>query len=51
MIYYECNKIMIRNMVESDAIAFVAEYEGKNCEPYRECKNDDDLVLYLSKKL
>ena len=26
-------------------------YQDKICEPYGECKNDDDLVLYLSKKL
>lgn len=26
-------------------------YNDKICNPYEECKNDDDLVLYLSKKL
>lgn len=26
-------------------------YQDKICAPYEECKNDDDLVLYLSKKL
>lgn len=26
-------------------------YQDKICKPYGECKNDDDLVLYLSKKL
>ena len=26
-------------------------YQEKICEPYAECRNDDDLVLYLSKKL
>lgn len=26
-------------------------YQDKICTPYGECKNDDDLVLYLSKKL
>ena len=26
-------------------------YRDKICRPYEECKNDDDLVLYLSKKL
>ncbi len=26
-------------------------YQDKICRPYEECKNDDDLVLYLSKKL
>ena len=26
-------------------------YRGKVCEPYEECANDDDLVLYLVKKL
>lgn len=26
-------------------------YQDKVCEPYGDCKNDDDLVLYLSKKL
>lgn len=26
-------------------------YQDKICKPYEECKNDDDLVLYLSKKL
>ena len=26
-------------------------YYDKICKPYEECKNDDDLVLYLSKKL
>lgn len=26
-------------------------YQGKICEPYGACRNDDDLVLYLSKKL
>ena len=26
-------------------------YQDKICEPYAECKNDDDLVLYLSKKI
>lgn len=25
-------------------------YQDKICKPYGECKNDDDLVLYLSKK-
>ena len=26
-------------------------YKERVCEPYAECVNDDDLVLYLSKKL
>lgn len=26
-------------------------YGNKPCEPYTPCENDDDLVLYLSKKL
>lgn len=26
-------------------------YQDKICKPYGECKNDDDLVLYLSKKI
>ena len=26
-------------------------YQDKICKPYEECKNDDDLVLYFSKKL
>ena len=26
-------------------------YKDRVCEPYAECANDDDLVLYLSKKL
>ncbi len=26
-------------------------FRGKVCEPYTPCENDDDLVLYLSKKL
>lgn len=26
-------------------------YRDKVCEPYNECRNDDDLVLYLVKKL
>lgn len=26
-------------------------YRDKICEPYEDCKNDDDLVLYLSRKL
>lgn len=26
-------------------------YRDKVCEPYKECRNDDDLVLYLVKKL
>lgn len=26
-------------------------YKDEICKPYGECKNDDDLVLYLSKKL
>jgi len=26
-------------------------YDDKVCEPYADCKNDDDLVLYFSKKL
>ncbi len=26
-------------------------YRDKICTPYADCKNDDDLVLYLSKKL
>ncbi len=26
-------------------------YQDKICEPYEDCKNDDDLVLYLSRKL
>lgn len=26
-------------------------YRDKICEPYAECKNDDHLILYLSKKL
>lgn len=26
-------------------------YQDKICTPYEECINDDDLVLYLSKKL
>lgn len=26
-------------------------YRDKICKPYDECKNDDDLVLYLSKNL
>lgn len=26
-------------------------YKGKVCEPYADCCNDDDLVLYLSKTL
>lgn len=26
-------------------------YRDKICGPYEECRNDDDLVLYLSKKL
>ena len=26
-------------------------YGGKVCPPYSPCENDDDLVLYLSKKL
>ena len=26
-------------------------YRDKVCEPYAPCENDDDLVLYLSKKL
>lgn len=26
-------------------------YQDKICKPYGECVNDDDLVLYLSKKL
>ena len=25
-------------------------YQDKICKPYEECKNDDDLVLYFSKK-
>jgi len=25
-------------------------YQDKVCAPYADCKNDDDLVLYLSKK-
>jgi len=26
-------------------------YQDKICEQYGDCRNDDDLVLYLSKKL
>ena len=26
-------------------------YQDKICKPYEKCKNDDDLVLYFSKKL
>ena len=26
-------------------------YKDEVCEPYSQCRNDDDLVLYLSKKL
>ena len=26
-------------------------YHDKICKPYEKCKNDDDLILYLSKKL
>lgn len=26
-------------------------YRDSVCPPYGECRNDDDLVLYLSKKL
>ena len=26
-------------------------YGEKVCEPYSECRNDDDLALYLSKAL
>lgn len=26
-------------------------YQDKICRPYAECKNDDDLILYFSKKL
>ena len=26
-------------------------YRNENCPPYAEIRNDDDLVLYLSKKL
>lgn len=26
-------------------------YDDKVCQPYADCKNDDDLVLYLSKTL
>ena len=26
-------------------------FRGRVCEPYTPCENDDDLVLYLSKKL
>lgn len=26
-------------------------YNGKVAEPYSDCKNDDDLILYMSKKL
>ena len=26
-------------------------YQDRVCEPYTECRNDDDLVLYLSKML
>lgn len=26
-------------------------YQDKICRPYAECRNDDDLALYLSKKL
>ncbi len=26
-------------------------YQNKVCEPYAPCKNDDDLILYFSKKL
>ena len=28
-----------------------AWYRGEVCAPYSDCSNDDDLVLYLSKKL
>ncbi len=26
-------------------------YKDRVCEPYGQCRNDDDLILYLSKKL
>ena len=26
-------------------------YRNRVCEPYTSCENDDDLILYLSKKL
>ena len=26
-------------------------YQDRNLEPYAECRNDDDLILYFSKKL
>ncbi len=26
-------------------------YQGQVCEPYRKCRNDDDLVLYLAKRI
>lgn len=28
-----------------------AWYRNQVCEPYSDCKNDDDLILYFSKKL
>ena len=28
-----------------------AWYGNRVCEPYSDCANDDDLVLYLSKRL
>lgn len=96
MIYFEDEKIIIRDMIHSDAQTITEEeiaqgwhqtvekyemslgvgvhngygsaqrmygkrgyipdgtgvwYGEKVCTPYTECCNDDDLILYLSKKL
>lgn len=48
-IYYEDEKIQIRNMQQKDARIITDEELAQG--QYADCCNDDDLVLYLSKSL
>lgn len=62
MIFYEDGAVVIQNMTEARrCVTLAAEYCGQTAAaydigtqfipPYGDCRNDDDLVLYLSKKL
>lgn len=47
MIYYKDENIIIRSMEEEDSQKIYDEQLAQ----YSNCCNDDDLILYLSKKL
>lgn len=51
MIYYSDKDIVIRDLEERDVLPLAEASTAAMAAPHTDCNNDDDLVLYLYKKL